>query len=203
MANSQTLSNDLYDPETGQQLFHPLVGRGPRTQKRPGIGQGQTNKHLYHAGQVLNMKKQHKQAEKEAKVINDSKKVFTTNSTSKIMQKKKQDAFCRIFEWLDSDRDGEISAEKIDISPLSADLLEVLSPLFVEMEELSQALDAEEFIDAVGRLYESLSMPDKNVLLLKPTKRERSASNKRKHGAAYNFQVSNSNHFIHLNVVQP
>ena len=106
------------------------------------------------------------------------------------MQKKKHEAFIRIFEWLDSDRDGEISAEKIDISPLSADLLEVLSPLFVEMEELSQALDAEEFIDAVGRLYDSVSMPDKNTLLLKPTKNDRSASNKRKHGPSYDFQVS-------------
>ena len=47
----------------------------------------------------------------------------------------------------------------------------------MEMEELSQALDAEEFIDAVGRLYESVSMPEKNILLLKPSKRERSMSN--------------------------
>jgi len=64
---------------------------------------------------------------------------------------------------------------------LSADLLEVLSPLFMEMEELSQALDAEEFTDAVGRLYDSLSLPQKNVLLLKPDRRDRSNSNKRKH----------------------
>ena len=58
------------------------------------------------------------------------------------------------------------------------------------MEELSQALDAEEFVDAVGRLYDSVSMPEKNILLLKPTKRERSMSNKRKHDPAFNFQVS-------------
>ena len=69
------------------------------------------------------------------------------------------ESFATIFEWLDSDRDGHISADKIDISLLSADLLEVLSPLFMEMEELSQALDAEEFIDAVGRLYNTLSLP--------------------------------------------
>jgi len=61
------------------------------------------------------------------------------------------------------------------------------------MEELSQALDAEEFIDAVGRLYESLSMPDKNVLLLKPNKRERSMSNKRKHDPNFEFQPKINN----------
>lgn len=54
-----------------------------------------------------------------------------------MIEKKKFTAFIQIFEWLDSDKDGHISADKIDISPLSADLLEVLSPLFMEMEELS------------------------------------------------------------------
>ena len=53
------------------------------------------------------------------------------------MEKKKFEAFGQIFMWLDSDKDGHISADKIDISLLSADLLEVLSPLFMEMEELS------------------------------------------------------------------
>ena len=38
--NSNTLSNDLFDPDTGQALFHPRVGRGPRGQSRdkdPGV----------------------------------------------------------------------------------------------------------------------------------------------------------------------
>ena len=63
--------------------------------------------------------------------------MHTNVSTKKMMEKRKFMAFSQIFEWLDSDRDGHISADKIDISPLSADLLEVLSPLFMEMEELS------------------------------------------------------------------
>ena len=58
----------------------------------------------------------------------------------------------------------------------------------MEMEELSQALDGEEFIDAVGRLYDSLSLPQKNVLMLKPDKSERSHSNKRKHDPGHNYQ---------------
>ena len=84
------------------------------------------------------------------------------------MEKKKVESFHQIFMWLDSDNDGQISAEKIDISKIPSDLLEVLSPLFCEMDELCQALDAEEFIDAVGRLYETLSVPEKNILMLKP-----------------------------------
>ena len=47
MANSQTLSQDLYDPETGQEFFKPKIGRGPRNQARP---VGQINEMLYRAG---------------------------------------------------------------------------------------------------------------------------------------------------------
>ena len=38
---------------------------------------------------------------------------------------------------LDSDSDGQISANAIDISSVPSELLEVLGPLFCEMEELS------------------------------------------------------------------
>ena len=127
-------------------------------------------------------------AEKEIKKNAEANKVFTNASTKKMIDRRKQDAFQQIFQWLDSDRDGHISAERIDISLLSADMLEVLSPLFMEMEELSQALDAEEFIDAVGRLYDSLSLPQKNILMLKPDKRDRSKSNKKKHDPGHQFK---------------
>ena len=35
MANSQTLTNELYDPDTGQELFKPRITRGPRSVQRP------------------------------------------------------------------------------------------------------------------------------------------------------------------------
>lgn len=119
--------------------------------------------------------------------------MFTCASTKKIVEKKKFEAFSRIFDWLDSDKDGHISADKIDISPLSADLLEVLSPLFMEMEELSQALDADEFIDAVGRLYDSVAMPEKTILLLKQDAREKKAQNKKKYDPGHKYKVSDCN----------
>lgn len=87
---------------------------------------------------------------------------------------------------LDSDSDGQISSNAIDISSIPSGLLEVLGPLFCEMEELSQALDLDEFIEAVGCLYETLSIPDKDKLLLKLGKREKSF----KRDSGPNFMVS-------------
>lgn len=48
LANSKTLSHDLYDPETGQEFFHPKVGRGPQQQLRPKAGK-LTSENLYRA----------------------------------------------------------------------------------------------------------------------------------------------------------
>ena len=53
------------------------------------------------------------------------------------MDRKKQESFNQIFKWLDSDKDGLISATAIDISMIDTPLLEVLSPLLVELEELA------------------------------------------------------------------
>jgi hypothetical protein len=81
--------------------------------------------------------------------------------------------FVSIFQRLDSDCDGHISAYRIDISSLEPELLQVLSPLFVEMEELGMSLDQDEFIDAACRLYESVTLPEKNLLV---NRKERSRS---------------------------
>jgi len=49
------------------------------------------------------------------------------------------------------------------------------------MEELGQPLDVEEFTDAISRLFDCVSLPEKEIILLKPDKREKSLTNKRKH----------------------
>ena len=54
---------------------------------------------------------------------------------------------------LDSDKDGEISWSKIDLSCLSTDLVEVFKPLLEELEQIQEPLDRDEFTDATVRLY--------------------------------------------------
>eukprot|EP00349_Pseudokeronopsis_sp_Brazil_P010364 CAMPEP_0202980358 /NCGR_PEP_ID=MMETSP1396-20130829/86303_1 /ASSEMBLY_ACC=CAM_ASM_000872 /TAXON_ID= /ORGANISM="Pseudokeronopsis sp., Strain Brazil" /LENGTH=70 /DNA_ID=CAMNT_0049720293 /DNA_START=1259 /DNA_END=1471 /DNA_ORIENTATION=+ len=58
-----------------------------------------------------------------------------------------------IFDILDHDSDGYISASSIDVQTLPAEILEILSPVLCEMEELNQGLDRDEFVDAALRLY--------------------------------------------------
>ena len=87
-----------------------------------------------------------------------------------ILEKLKSERFLALFRTLDSDRDGRISCLAIDISLLSPELLEIMTPLFCELEELGKntedaTLDLEEFSDAVGRLYDQVQNREKHVIL--------------------------------------
>lgn len=62
----------------------------------------------------------------------------------------------QIFENMDSDGDGLVSYVKMDISFMDQQLQEVFKPLLIELEQLKEPLDREEFIDATTRLYNCL-----------------------------------------------
>lgn len=70
-----------------------------------------------------------------------------------------------IFEVFDSDQDGIISATKIDLQTLPTEILEIFTPLLCEMEEISTTLDREEFLEASLRLYQTLNIHQKNLIL--------------------------------------
>ena len=54
---------------------------------------------------------------------------------------------------MDNDEDGLISSLKINIIDLDPEVLQLLSPLLCEMEEIQVELDEEEFIDSLERLF--------------------------------------------------
>lgn len=77
-----------------------------------------------------------------------------------------------LFDALDSDLDGMISANRIDIKNLEPKKLALLTPLLVEMEDLNLELDKENFTEAVKRLVKSLSISEKDYLLGVETKKK-------------------------------
>ena len=53
------------------------------------------------------------------------------------MEGKKRKKFIDIFRKLDSDMDNKISAKKVDIATISPSILEIITPLLCEMEDLN------------------------------------------------------------------
>jgi Ca2+-binding EF-hand superfamily protein len=56
-----------------------------------------------------------------------------------------------IFHQLDGDHDGVISASEINIKNVPIKVLEVISPLLIEMEDANLELTIEEFIIAADK----------------------------------------------------
>lgn len=70
-----------------------------------------------------------------------------------------------LFELLDSDYDGYISSQKIDISKLSNETLDVLTPLLLKIEEFWLVLNFEQFFSITVDFWKWLSLPDRNIIL--------------------------------------
>jgi Ca2+-binding EF-hand superfamily protein len=58
-----------------------------------------------------------------------------------------------LFRAFDSDKDGAISADKLSLDNVTADILEIFTPLLLEMEANGFTLDQEEFIESSLALY--------------------------------------------------
>ena len=63
-------------------------------------------------------------------------KSMVCEQSSRIVDALKKQKIAEIFTLLDSDADGEISAQNIDTSSIHPVILEAFSPLLCEMEEL-------------------------------------------------------------------
>ena len=70
-----------------------------------------------------------------------------------------------LFELLDSDRDGLISAVRINIEDLSKERLGIIAPLLAEMEEKRATFDFDSFSLSIKRLLSILNVQDKRALL--------------------------------------
>lgn len=73
--------------------------------------------------------------------------------TDRIVENTKKQKLNEIFDIFDSDFDGIISANKIELSYIPSDLLAIFKPLITEMEDIGQSLDRDEFVDASFRLF--------------------------------------------------
>ena len=71
----------------------------------------------------------------------------------------------QLFEAFDNDNNGYISSDEINLDNVTAQILEIFTPLFVEMENLGEHLSQEDFCDSAYNLYKTLGPIEKSVIL--------------------------------------
>ncbi|CAG9310786.1 unnamed protein product [Blepharisma stoltei] len=140
------------DPETGQQLFHPRIGRPPskRSSSAKNIGE-----RLYSAG-----KRSSSQEFKQ-----ESPKKLANAASEKILAKVKSQRYRELFDLL-SPNDGYINKETIERSHLPVILRRILTPLLDELAKLDERLNYEEFYDSMEMLMKVLNPTEKSLLLM-------------------------------------
>lgn len=122
------MHEENYDKKTGQPLFHPKVGRPPLARK--------DNDNLPISEKLYQESKLRKEQQEQQKYNEQIKRDTSVNrrivqdKSNELIDQKKARKFHHLFLLLDSDGDGIISAEQIDISQLSPDVLEIFTPLF-------------------------------------------------------------------------
>ena len=70
-----------------------------------------------------------------------------------------------IFDVLDPEYTGFISADTVDIQKVPTEILKILQPLLVELESFNEKLDLQEFIESALTLLESRNVIEKNEIL--------------------------------------
>lgn len=175
----EALIAQTIDPRQFRKQAVPLVGRSPEARKS--VSKDRKNSlnvcvSLYEDAFKLQSKRKQQLSKLEEEFKEKSMSVKSTKLSSKIVENILNRQISEMFALFDSDLDGMISANRIDITRLDPKKLEMLTPLLVEMEDVNLELDLGNFTEAVKRLLKGLSIPEKDYLLGVETKKKVKAS---------------------------
>lgn len=161
---------EVYDADNNQQFFQPKISHYEKLEDQDRKNKGYENIHeaLYKEAKIFkdkrkNLKKSYKRQEKQESQNYRMEKI--NKNSKKILSKAHAAKLAKIFEALDSDDDGYISAQKIELSNLSNKILDVITPLLLKIEEHELNINFEQFANIVLEFSQSLSVTDRNTIL--------------------------------------
>lgn len=149
--------NEPIDHATGQELFKPLTGRPPRSERnRENIPIGDYLYMQKNKPKKLNQEHPHNPTQLESK-----------NRSDRILQKAKIERYYEIYQTLSPNHNGEISAQGISLEKIDIEVFAIIRPLLEELESLNQSLNFEEFCESMDNLLRTLSPLEKNTITMK------------------------------------
>lgn len=108
-------------------------------------------------------KKLNKYLNSKDNVMENHKRKPSTKSRN-IMDQIKIKRCQELFEKLDDDEDGYISAQKIDILQVSNQIIDIITPFLLEIESKALILNFEQFMEALTKFSKNLTLEEKNIL---------------------------------------
>ena len=105
-------------------MFKPATGRAPKDRE---ANARNIYDHLIATGEKAKTKKE-RQRRREERKFKEANPEVDTQST-RMLELTKQNILGDIFDQIDGDGDGEISSSKMNIEPLSQDLMDFFKPI--------------------------------------------------------------------------
>ena len=170
MEKLRNLQQFNYDPYTGQKLFRPEVNKNHEASTR------KQDKNIWqYLYQMKDTKKENirkllKEEEKYWKENANSSKLGTMSQ--KVFEKFRFKQYKKLFECMDSDKDGYISADSIDLNSIESKKLEVLSPLLEHLLNSGDDIDFSTFSQHLEQLRDHLDLAQKDLILSRDRKVE-------------------------------
>jgi hypothetical protein len=155
--------NTNIDKKTGKKLFNPSINKNKK------LDNERKNKpifnELYSDSEKYKIKKE--ELEKKVLELEQFNTQFKASLRSEEMyDKQKNIAFEKVFKRLDSDKDGKISKNNIDLYGISKRLMKIISPIMDELKNGNKAISCEEFVKKCEKIYETLNYADKKELFI-------------------------------------
>ena len=155
--------NTNIDKKTGKKLFNPSINKNKK------LDNERKNKpifiELYSDSEKYKIKKE--ELEKKVLELEQFNTQFKASLRSEEMyDKHKNIAFEKVFKRLDSDKDGKISKNNIDLYGISKRLMKIISPIMDELKNGNKAISCEEFVKKCEKIYETLNYADKKELFI-------------------------------------
>ncbi len=157
-------------PETWS--HKPVTGRPPKIERNTAslpIGD-----YLYSQSRVRDEKKEVKRRQAEEKKIGGGTQLIKEESR-RLVENMKMASYQKLFDMLDSDQDGIITAKDVDISCMCVshinpvvvpqDALTLITPVLCDMETEGLCMRFGDFSQAADRLYAAMTVQEKKVLL--------------------------------------
>jgi hypothetical protein len=152
------------DEVTGQKFFTPITESKVEGRDRP-------------VWEILYSKDSEIKKERESYLANDKKfwemnaaAEKTTENTKKIFNEFKEKQYEKLFNLLDNDKDGLISANCITLDHIDERTVMILKPVFDDLQEADIEIDLKGFNQRLDIISKSLNVDDRAYLMKRDSK---------------------------------
>lgn len=162
------------DDKSGKPLFQPAIGRPPKRKDRSTSRSFmEAQDRSMRSTSKNNTSRQTDNSGRSNLWAEEHRRPLTSRSTDVYYETKMKKEFKKIFELMDSDQNGEISSDKIEIRTLNPDILKVISPFLSQMEEHGQVLTEKDFCDDLWEFLKTLTPYDRDKIMKSQKTREK------------------------------